>query len=216
MSGVAAYIKSVAPAQYHQYLIPKYDIGCKRVILDPGYLESLHRPNVDMEWDPIARIVSDGIETKSGHKHQFDVIAFATGFDITSSVALDVTGINGQRLQEYYNREGGPTGYMGTTIPGFPNWFTILGPNTVTGHASAVFAEELQMDYVTQLLRPILAGDVKGFMPRADSTRSWNEMSQSKLGKGVWSGCGSWYRRGKRQEFCDLARRKLAHVVVTA
>ncbi|CCO32104.1 60S ribosomal protein L2 [Rhizoctonia solani AG-1 IB] len=194
--GVAAYIKSVAPAQYHQYLIPKYDFGCKRLVLDPGYLESLHRPNVDMEWDPIARIVSDGIETKSGHKHQFDVIAFATGFDITSSVALDVTGINGQRLQEYYNREGGPTGYMGTTIPGFPNWFTILGPNTVTGHSSVIFAEELQMDYVTQLLRPILAGDVKGFMPRADSTRSWNEMAQSKLGKGVWSGCASWYRSG--------------------
>ncbi|CEL62234.1 putative monooxygenase Rv0892/MT0916 OS=Mycobacterium tuberculosis GN=Rv0892 PE=3 SV=1 [Rhizoctonia solani AG-1 IB] len=195
-NGVAAYIKSVAPAQYHQYLIPKYDFGCKRLVLDPGYLESLHRPNVDMEWDPIARIVSDGIETKSGHKHQFDVIAFATGFDITSSVALDVTGINGQRLQEYYNREGGPTGYMGTTIPGFPNWFTILGPNTVTGHSSVIFAEELQMDYVTQLLRPILAGDVKGFMPRADSTRSWNEMAQSKLGKGVWSGCASWYRSG--------------------
>ncbi|CAE6431472.1 unnamed protein product [Rhizoctonia solani] len=194
--GVVAYIKSVAPAQYHQYLIPKYDLGCKRLVLDPGYLESLHRPNVDMEWDPIARIVSDGIETKSGNKHQFDVIAFATGFDITNSVALDVTGINGQRLQEYYNREGGPTGYMGTTIPGFPNWFTILGPNTVTGHSSVIFAEELQMDYVTQLLRPILAGDVKGFMPRADSTRSWNEMAQSKLGKGVWSGCASWYRSG--------------------
>jgi hypothetical protein len=42
------------------------DFGCKRLVLDPGYLESLHRPNVDMEWDPIARIVSDGIETKSG------------------------------------------------------------------------------------------------------------------------------------------------------
>ena len=70
-----------------------------------------------------------------GHKHQFDVIAFATGFDITSSLALDVTGVNGQRLQEYYDREGGPTGYMGTTIPGFPNWFTILGPNTGTGRS---------------------------------------------------------------------------------
>ncbi|CUA72835.1 4-hydroxyacetophenone monooxygenase [Rhizoctonia solani] len=139
------YIKNKAPAQYHQYLIPKYDIGCKRVVLDPGYLESLNRSNVEMEWDPITMITPNGIETQSGHRHQFDVIAFATGFDIASSMALDVTGVNGQRLQEYYDREGGPTGYMGTTIPGFPNWFTILGPNTATGHSSVIFAEELQV-----------------------------------------------------------------------
>ncbi|CAE6508465.1 unnamed protein product [Rhizoctonia solani] len=190
------YIKSVAPARYHQYLIPKYDFGCKRLVLDSGYLESLHRSNVELEWDPITKIVPDGIETKSGHKHQFDVIAFATGFDIARSLALDVTGINGQRLQEYYDKEGGPTGYMGTTVPGFPNWFTILGPNTVTGHSSVVFAEELQMGYITQLLKPILTGDVNGFMPRAEATRTWNEEAQSKLSKHVWSGCASWYRSG--------------------
>ncbi|CAE7140616.1 unnamed protein product [Rhizoctonia solani] len=162
-------IKNIAPERYHQYLIPSYD----------------------MEWDPITRIVPDGIETKSGHKHQLDVIAFATRFDITSSLALDVTGVNGQRLQDYYDREGGPTGYMGTTIPGFPNW-----PNTVTGHSSVLFAEELQVDYIIQRLKPILAGDVKGFMPRADATRAWNERAQPKLGKHVWAGCASWYRAG--------------------
>lgn len=68
-----------------------------------------------------------------GEKHEFDVICFATGFEIESSYTLDVKGIGGKSLQEYYDQEGGPTGYMGTTIPGFPNWVTILGPNTATG-----------------------------------------------------------------------------------
>ncbi|KAJ1308247.1 hypothetical protein OPQ81_003962 [Rhizoctonia solani] len=182
---LAEYIKSAAPAQYHHNLIPTYgksclvDFGCKRLVVDSGYLRSLHRPNVELEWDTITKIVPDGIETKSGQKYQCDVIAFATGFDIARSLALDVTGINGQRLQEYYDREGGPTGYMGTTIPGFPNWFTMLGPNTVTGHSSVIFAEELQMNYISQLLRPILAGD-----------------AQSKLARYVWSGCANWYRSG--------------------
>jgi cation diffusion facilitator CzcD-associated flavoprotein CzcO len=71
-----------------------------------------------------------------GKEHQFDAICFATGFDISSSLTLDVTGANGQRLQEYYSREGGPTGYMGTTIPGFPNWITLFGPNTATGETT--------------------------------------------------------------------------------
>lgn len=69
----------------------------------------------------------------TGKENQFDVICFATGFDIEGSLALDVKGINGQSLQEYYDLEGGPTGYMGTTIPGFPNWITLFGPNTATG-----------------------------------------------------------------------------------
>ncbi|CUA72834.1 hypothetical protein RSOLAG22IIIB_10339 [Rhizoctonia solani] len=191
---MADYIRNVAPAKYHKYLIPNYDVGCKRIIMDPGYLQALGRSNVDMEWDPILEIVSDGIVTKSGRKHQVDVIAFATGFDIASSVTLDVTGTEGQRLEEYYRQEGGPTGYMGTTIPKFPNWITIYGPNIGTGHASVIFAEELQMNYVSELLKPVLQGKVKSFVPRNEPTRSWNKWVQSCLNSHVWSGCASWYR----------------------
>ncbi|CAE6533011.1 unnamed protein product [Rhizoctonia solani] len=191
---MAEYTRSVAPTKYHKYLIPSYDVGCKRIIMDPGYIQALNRPNVDMEWDPILEIVSDGIITKSGRKHQVDVIAFATGFDIASSVTLDVTGVKGQQLKDYYHQEGGPTGYMGTTIPGFPNWVTIFGPNTGTGHASVIFAEELQMNYISRLLKPVLEGKIKSFVPRNESTQSWNKWVQYCLNKHVWSGCASWYR----------------------
>jgi cation diffusion facilitator CzcD-associated flavoprotein CzcO len=54
-------------------------------------------------------------------------------------MTLDVTGVNGLKLQEYYDKEDGPTGYMGTTIPGFPNWVTIFGPNTATGTLSTIY-----------------------------------------------------------------------------
>ncbi|CAE6473551.1 unnamed protein product [Rhizoctonia solani] len=191
---MANYIRSAAPVKYHKYLIPSYDVGCKRIIMDPGYLQALHRPNVDMEWDPILEIVSDGIVTKSGRKHQVDVIAFATGFDIASSVTLNVTGARGQCLEDYYRQEGGPTGYMGTTIPGFPNWITIYGPNIGTGHASVIFAEELQMNYISGLLKPVLQDKVKSFVPRAESAQFWNKWVQSCLNKHVWAGCASWYR----------------------
>lgn len=46
---------------------------------------------------------------------------------------MNVTGIGGKSLGEYFAERGGATAYMGTTIPGFPNWFTLLGPNTGTG-----------------------------------------------------------------------------------
>lgn len=30
-------------------------------------------------------------------------------------------------LEEYYAEQGGPTAYLGTTVPGFPNFFTLMG-----------------------------------------------------------------------------------------
>ncbi|KAG8728117.1 hypothetical protein FRC12_021999 [Ceratobasidium sp. 428] len=198
--GAVYYIKAMTPAKYHDKMIPSYPIGCKRIVFDPGYLSSLNRPNVELEWEHIAEIVPEGVVTKSGKRMDFDVICFATGFDIENSLALNVTGVNKQTLEQYYQQEGGPTGYMGTTIPGFPNWVTIFGPNTATGHASVVFAEEMQMQYVAQLLKPILLGKVKSFAPRAEATRSWNDWVQFQLSKyHIWSSCASWYRAGNQR-----------------
>ncbi|CAE6473701.1 unnamed protein product [Rhizoctonia solani] len=64
-------------------------------------------------------------------KYELDILCFATGFEVERSFVLDIRGLGGLTLREYYDREGGPTGYLGTTIPWFPNWFTLFGPNTI-------------------------------------------------------------------------------------
>ena len=43
---------------------------------------------------------------------------------------------------------GSPKAYLGTTVPGFPNLFLLLGPNTGLGHTSVVVMIEAQLDYV--------------------------------------------------------------------
>jgi hypothetical protein len=40
---------------------------------------------------------------------------------------LRTVGREGQTLHEYFESRGGPEAYVGTTVPGFPNLFTILG-----------------------------------------------------------------------------------------
>ena len=67
------YILSVAPREYHDFLIPNYPFGCKRVIYDPGYLESLHQPNVELVYDPIKEVTDKGVLCNSGKEHQVDV-----------------------------------------------------------------------------------------------------------------------------------------------
>jgi hypothetical protein len=79
-----------------------------------------------------------------GEKVSLDVLIYATGFatvctiirrtiDILTSAfvdqdnyPLDVRGTRGT-LKEYNDAHGGPTAYLGSTVPGFPNFFMILG-----------------------------------------------------------------------------------------
>ncbi|KAF8681433.1 hypothetical protein RHS04_03704 [Rhizoctonia solani] len=186
------YIKSTAPEKHHANLLPKYPMGCKRPIADPDYLSALHRPNVNLEWDPIVEIIPEGVITKCGRKYELDVLCFATGFDVESSVVLNVQGRNGLTLKEYYAREGGPTGYLCTTVPGFPNWITLFGPNTI-GTVSLVYSDELQMNYAVQLIEPVLREQIQNFSPKADKVEAWNHWLQSYLSKDIYTGCATYY-----------------------
>ncbi|KAF8759822.1 L-lysine 6-monooxygenase (NADPH-requiring) [Rhizoctonia solani] len=190
-------IKRLTPEKYHENLIPKFPMGCKRIIYDPGYLESLQRQNVELEWDPITEITDNGITTESGKHYEFDIICFATGFDIENSSSINIKGAGGKTTGDYFREQGGPTGYMGTTIPGFPNLFTLLGPNTATGHGSVIHSEEVQINYAMQLIKPIIRGHAKSFAPRADATKAYNDRLQEELKHTVWTSCISWYHAGE-------------------
>ncbi|KAG9086905.1 hypothetical protein FRC07_012956 [Ceratobasidium sp. 392] len=187
------YIKSLAPEKYHENLTPKYPLGCKRIVVDPGYLACLKRPNVELEFDSITEITETGITTKTGKHYDVDIICYATGYDVVNSSSLSVTGVGGRTMADYYKEQGGPTAYMGTTAPGFPNWYLLLGPNTATGHASVIYSEEVQINYAMQLIEPVIRGQAKSFSPKATATRAYNEWIQDELTRTVWTSCISWY-----------------------
>ncbi|KAI0288967.1 hypothetical protein BC826DRAFT_1092860 [Russula brevipes] len=179
------YAKNMVPAKYHRDIIPTYALGCKRMVRDQGYLQSLNRPNVRLTFDRISRVEPDGVVTETGEKVPLDVIIYGTGF-MTDNYPLDVRGTRGT-LKEYNDAHGGPMAYLGSTVPGFPNFFMMLGPNTTTGHTSVLFSEESQIPYLLQLLEPVRAGVLKAWRPRT-----------ARRTDSVWSLCASWYRVGGR------------------
>ncbi|VDB82832.1 unnamed protein product [Peniophora sp. CBMAI 1063] len=75
---------------------------------------------------------------------------------VTDKHPIEIQGHSGKTLNDYFEEPSGPTPYLGSTVPGFPNFMLIQGPNTITGHASVVFSEECQFNYATQLFKPIL------------------------------------------------------------
>lgn len=191
-----SYTKAMVPAKYHHVVIPTYPLGCKRIVRDQGYLQSLNRPNVRLTFDNIARVEPDGVVTATGEKVSLNVIIYGTGF-ITDNYPLNVRGTRGT-LKEYNDAHGGPLAYLGSTVPGFPNFFTMLGPNTTTGHTSVIFSEESQVPYLLQLLEPVRAGVLKSVAPTEVATDRYNDMLQERLQDTVWSQCASWYRVGGR------------------
>ena len=60
--------------------------GCKRIILDPGFLDSLNQPNVSLRFDPLDAIVEEGVKLESGEVVPVDVIIFGTGYNLVSLV----------------------------------------------------------------------------------------------------------------------------------
>ncbi|KAJ7061489.1 FAD/NAD-binding domain-containing protein [Mycena amicta] len=190
-----SYIKSSAPKKYHHKMIPGFDLGCKRILFDNNYLACLHQPNVSMNWDGIAEVREDGLVTKTGEKLDFDVLIFATGF-ATDGFPIPIRGSQGKTIQEYYESEGYPKAYKGTSVSGFPNLFMIAGPNTFTGHTSVILFEELQVSYIVQLVRPLLAGILSTVDVTPLATDTYNAWIHARLARSVHMSCLSWYRIG--------------------
>jgi NAD(P)-dependent dehydrogenase (short-subunit alcohol dehydrogenase family) len=96
----------------------------------------------------------------------------------------------------------GAHAYKGTTVPGYPNLFLIIGPNTGLGHNSMILMIEAQVAYILDALKlmqrhRIASVDVK---PAVESL--YNQQLQDKLKRTIWNtgGCQSWYldpRTGK-------------------
>ncbi|KAJ7453613.1 hypothetical protein B0H11DRAFT_2070513 [Mycena galericulata] len=187
------YMTKTAPTEYIEKLIPSFPPGCKRLAYDFGYLTALHRPNVTLNWDGIEEMTKEGITTSKGESLPFDVIIYATGF-ITDKPSILVRGRNGQNIEEYWDSEGGPTAYMGTTLPGFPNFIMLAGPNTTTGHASVVFVEEVQTKYALRLVKEVISGKVASVEPTLAATASYNAWIQNRMSSSVFTHCNSWYR----------------------
>ncbi|KZP31892.1 FAD/NAD(P)-binding domain-containing protein [Athelia psychrophila] len=193
--GLLKHMQHNCPQEYQQAMIPTFPPGCKRLLLDAGYLRALNQPNVSVRFGGAARITSGGVETAQGEEIPADVIIFATGFTV-DEYPFHVSGVDGTTIQGYYKEHGGPTAYLGTTVPGLPNFYMVSGPNTVTGHTSVIFMEEVQAQYILKLIAPVLAGAAASFAVTPAACDAYNAKLQRRLAGSVLTQCVSWYRAG--------------------
>jgi cation diffusion facilitator CzcD-associated flavoprotein CzcO len=176
-------------------LIPDYKPGCKRMLISDDYYETLQRDDVGLVTDPIECIEERGVRTTDGTLHEADTLIYATGFEPFNFLApLSVTGRDGRQLGEQW--AGGVEAHRTIAVPGFPNFFMLLGPNSGLGHNSVIIMIEAQVGYVVQCIRAATRGG-RGLVhldPKSDESERFNRDLQSELDRTIWkSGCKSWY-----------------------
>lgn len=184
--------RQVPDAALRQRLTPDYPIGCKRILLSSTYLATLARPNVALVTEGIRRITPAGVETVDGRLHPADVLVYGTGFAATEFLApMRFTGRDGRTLGDAW-REGAAA-YLGLTVPGFPNLFTLYGPNTNLGHNSIVYMLESQIAHVMRCRRAMQQAGATALEVDPGRFGRFNRWVQRRLTATVWNGCRSWY-----------------------
>ncbi|KAH8808480.1 hypothetical protein F5884DRAFT_792371 [Xylogone sp. PMI_703] len=209
------HMRKTVPQKYWDMLTPNYSVCCKRRIFDATWFPGLNDPSLELTTLPLTGIGRDTVtlgpgrtlaanenrkDIKEGPNEQrvvpADVIILANGFETLDWFSpLKVHGRHGKELNQVFNERGGASMYMGSVIDGFPNFFTIFGPNTVTGHTSVILCTENTVEMILKCIKPILKGEASEVELKYTAMSKWTKDIQNALKKTVWSmgGCRSWY-----------------------
>lgn len=191
-----AYLKKTAPEKYHDALIPRYSAGLKRVAWDEGWFESLHRQNVDLRNVLIEEADESGLKLVNGEKLDFDIIIYATGYDVAGyGVGLNegVYAADGTELAAIWQKDS-PQALLGVSTPNYPNLFFLLGPNALS--TSWGFSIGNQALFISKLVGTLYKEQLRTIEPKQDVFEAYNRELDSYLDHSVYSSSGerSWYR----------------------
>ena len=175
-------------------VMPGYTMGCKRILPSNKWYPALQEPNVDLVAGGVDRVTPTGVVGSDGVERPVDAIVFGTGFHVTDMpIANAIRGRRGAKLIETFQANG-MKAYAGASVPGFPNLFLLMGPNTGLGHTSMVYMIESQIAHVMAALREMRARRADVVEVRADAVERYNETLEQKIDGSVWNtGCASWY-----------------------
>lgn len=127
------------------------------VIVDSesSVLDALEAGTVSLVTGGVRSMNARGIEGRDGTQYDVDYIVYATGFHATEYLyPMQITGRDGQSLDEYWAK-GGARAYNLAMVPGFPNLWSLYGPNTNGGSSPSVM-HELVTRYALQCMEPLI------------------------------------------------------------
>ena len=185
--------KQISDPGLLEKVTPDYTIGCKRILPSNKWYPALDQANVELVTQAIKEVRPRSILIEDGTEREVDTIILGTGFAVTDMpVARQVRGRDGKLMVESWG--GSPRAHLGTAMPGFPNMFMLLGPNTGLGHSSMVYMIESQVAYVIDALRKMRDRGADTVEVKRETVVAYNDRIDEMHEGTVWTtGCKSWY-----------------------
>ncbi|WP_345751347.1 flavin-containing monooxygenase [Microbacterium rhizophilus] len=150
--------------------IPTYPPSAKRMLRDNGvWARALKSPQTRVITSGLVGFDEHALITGDGEKLDADVVIYATGFRPSDYLdPIEIRGRGGLEIHDYWG--GDAKGFAGITVPGFPNLFMLLGPNTggVVGGALH-FMIERAAEYAVKAIRELLERDAKALDLRQEA-----------------------------------------------
>ena len=185
--------KLLAKPGVYEALEPRFTPGCRRLTPGPGYLEALTKDNVFLVKTPITKVVKDGIITQDGNHYKLDALACATGFDCSHIPRFPIIGKGGKSMNSRWEKRA--SAYLSHSVPDFPNYFIIGGPNSATGGGSLLLILESVMKYVVKAVHKISHEHIKAMEAKEEALESWQRYLDGYFPDTVHvDNCTSWYK----------------------
>jgi cation diffusion facilitator CzcD-associated flavoprotein CzcO len=184
---------NVVDPELRERLRPDYEVACKRLIVTGEFYPAIQEPNATLVTSPIERVERGGVRTRDGVLHELDTLVLATGFKVDAFVRpVAVTGEGGRTLDEAWSSH--PEAYLSLSVPGFPNFFFLNGPNGPVGNFSLIEVSELQLAYIMGLLDEVRQGRCQAVVASARALDEYEQERSAATKHTVWAtGCNSWY-----------------------
>jgi 4-hydroxyacetophenone monooxygenase len=179
--------------------LPDYPPFGKRILLDNRWFDTIQRDDVDLVTEHVTEVTPTGVVDGAGNAHDVDVVVWATGFQAARFVSsLQVTGAGGRDLREVWEDDD-PKAFLGVSVPGFPNFFMLGGPNSFPGSGSFMYFMEVQMRYLRELITTMVEKGIRAADATESATRAYNELVDATHARTVWThpGMQTYYRNSR-------------------
>jgi len=187
--------KEIKDPHAREVLTPNYRFGCKRPLFSSAYYPAVTQKNVTLIGRGVSHVDGDSIIDVDGERYPIDVIVWATGYNPTKMLnGIDIRGRDGRALADEWDPV--PRAFFGAMVKGFPNFFTINGPNS--GGPTATDFVEGQIGLIIRSMDAARSQSAKSFEVCSETFDKFNEDIQRRASVSVLAlgNCSSYYRVG--------------------
>jgi 4-hydroxyacetophenone monooxygenase len=182
-----------------EHAIPGYPPGAKRMLRDNGvWAAALTAQQTTLETSPIREFTPQGIVTEDGTEHAVDVVVYATGFRPSEYLeGMQIVGRGGLEIHDFW--QGDARAYNGVTVPGFPNFFMVYGPNVGGVVAGSLhFMLERASEYALKAVREVLERQATALDVKESALDRFVEWVDAENRQMAWGQpyVRTWYQNG--------------------